>query len=77
MSAGRLRVQAGRVSWAAHREEFRTVRLSTLALFQNLPPEGWLRSGIASDNPFTVRSLAFFIAGHFSYHANILRERYL
>src|SRR6185369_17065934 len=55
---------ADRVGWAAHVEEFRAVRQSTIAMFRNLPAEAWERSGIASDNPFTVRALAYIIAGH-------------
>ena len=67
---------ADRVSWAAHLEEFRQVRLSTISLFRNLPLEAWIRTGIASDNPFTVRALAFIIVGHVAHHTAILRERY-
>src|SRR5579863_3461243 len=40
--------EADKVSWAAHVEEFRRVRLSTLSLFANLPSAAWMRSGIAS-----------------------------
>jgi hypothetical protein len=69
--------EADRVSWAAHIEEFRAVRLSTISFFANLPADAWMRSGIASDNPFTVRALAFIIAGHVAHHVRILRERYL
>jgi DinB superfamily len=69
--------EADRVSWAGHLEEFRAVRLGTISLFANMPPEGWMRSGIASDNPFTVRALAYIIAGHVAHHVRILRERYL
>lgn len=65
------------ISWVDHVEEFRRVRLSNLSLFKNLPPEAWMRRGIASDNPFTVRSLAYIIAGHLAHHVRILRERYL
>lgn len=68
--------EADRISWAAHVEEFRQVRLSTVSLFRNLPPDAWMRSGIASDNPFTVRALAFIIAGHVTHHLRIVRERY-
>jgi hypothetical protein len=69
--------EADRVSWAAHVEEFRRVRLSTIPLFANMPSEAWMRNGIASDNPFTVRALAYIIAGHLAHHIGILRERYL
>ena len=68
--------EADRISWAAHIEEFRRVRLSTISLFRNLPPPAWTRSGIASDNPFTVRALAYIIAGHLTHHVTVIRERY-
>lgn len=68
---------ADRISWAAHIEEFRRVRLATISFFGSLPSEAWSRRGIASDNPFTVRALAFMAAGHLIHHVAILRERYL
>lgn len=67
---------ADQVSWASHVEEFRGIRLTSLAFFRNLPQQAWLRRGIASDNPFTVRALAYVVAGHVEHHAAILRERY-
>jgi uncharacterized damage-inducible protein DinB len=69
--------QADEVSWSRHVEEFQAVRLATLTFFRNLPAEGWTRSGVASDNPVTVRALAYITAGHLAHHAAILRERYL
>lgn len=69
--------KADEISWARHVEEFRVIRLATVALFRNLPSEAWMRSGIASGNPFTVRALAYITAGHAVHHAAILRERYL
>jgi len=68
---------ADNIPWSAHVEEFRGVRQSTVALFRNMPAEGWTRSGIASDNHVTVRALAFIIAGHVAHHVKILRNRYL
>jgi hypothetical protein len=68
---------ADNVPWSAHIEEFRRVRLSTISLLKNMPPEAWMRSGIASDNPITVRALAFLVPGHVSHHLAILRDRYL
>lgn len=67
---------ADRVSWAAHVEEFRQVRLSTISLFRNMPAEGWTRSGVASDHRVTVRALAYMIPGHFAHHVAVVRERY-
>lgn len=64
-------------TWDSHIEEFRAVRDATLTFFWNLPVDAWMRRGIASDNPFTVRALAFIAAGHVEHHVRILRERYL
>lgn len=64
-------------TWRSHLDEFRAVRAATIAFFQNLPAEAWSRRGIASDNPFSVRALAFLAAGHVIHHTDILRERYL
>ena len=69
--------RANDLSWATHIDEFRTVRSATLSFFQNLPAEAWMRSGVASDNPFSVRALAYMAAGHLVHHTAILQERYL
>ena len=68
---------AEEVCWTNHIEEFRSIRLSTLAFFRNLPEEAWLRKGTANDNAFTVRALAFILAGHVKHHMTVLQERYL
>lgn len=64
-------------SWSSIVEEFRAVRAATLAFFRSLPADVWARRGIASDNPFTVRALAYLAAGHVIHHTKILQERYL
>jgi uncharacterized damage-inducible protein DinB len=69
--------QANNTSWADLVEEFRNVRLATISFFKSLPEEAWSKTGVASDNPFTVRSLAYIIAGHVAHHRNVLTERYL
>jgi hypothetical protein len=61
----------------SHIVEFESLRKSSLQLFSNLPADAWSRRGIASDNPFTVRALAFIAAGHVIHHSNILRALYL
>ena len=58
-------------------DEFRTVREATVTFFQSLPGDAWMRQGIASGNPFSVRALAFISAGHLAHHLRILREKYL
>lgn len=68
---------ADAISWSAHVEEFRRVRLATISLFKNMPGEAWTRTGVASNNRFSVRAMAFITAGHVNHHIRILRERYL
>ena len=68
---------ANDVSWADHLQEFRNVRLATLSFFKNLPDVAWSRTGVASGNPFTVRALAYIIAGHTAHHEGVIKERYL
>jgi len=64
-------------SWRSHVDEFAAIRAATVTFFRDLPTEAWTRRGIASDNPFTVRALAWITAGHALHHARVLRERYL
>jgi hypothetical protein len=52
-------------------------RKSNLILFKNLTDEAWLRTGTASENPISVRGLAYIMAGHIRHHLSILNERYL
>ena len=68
---------ANNTPWPELVEEFRNVRLATISFFKNLPDEAWSKTGVASDYPFTVRSLAYIIAGHVAHHRNVLTERYL
>jgi hypothetical protein len=64
-------------SWADLVAEFEAVRTATLTLFRSLPTDAWARRGVASDNPFTVRALAYMCVGHVNHHTAILRDRYL
>jgi hypothetical protein len=63
--------------WASLVDEFHAIRQATLSFFSSLPGEAWSRRGIASDNPFTVRALAYLTVGHVMHHMKIVRERYL
>lgn len=56
--------------------EWGDVRRATVSLFRNLPPDAWHRRGTASDQPISVRALAYVIAGHVRHHLQILEERY-
>ena len=64
-------------TWSSLVDELGAIRASTLHFFRSLPPDAWMRRGLASDYEFSVRAAAYIIAGHITHHANILRERYL
>ena len=68
---------ANDLSWAQLVDEFQTVRAATISFFDGMPAEAWSRSGIASDNPVSVRAIAYIITGHVTHHVNVLREKYL
>jgi hypothetical protein len=55
--------------------EFEWSRRGNLSMFRHLPPEGWLRWGVANDNKVTVRALAFILLGHARHHLAILQKR--
>jgi uncharacterized damage-inducible protein DinB len=57
-------------------EEFRALRLSTMALMDGLPSDGWARRGQASGASISTRALAYIIVGHVAHHARVLLERY-
>ena len=57
--------------------ELRSVRMATITLFAGLSEEALLRRGPANNVEFSVRALAWIIAGHERHHATVLRERYL
>jgi hypothetical protein len=74
---GALAGEADSVPWESLVGEFRAARLATVTFFRNLPEAAWMARGVASDLPFTVRALAYILAGHVAHHAAVLRERYL
>jgi uncharacterized damage-inducible protein DinB len=57
--------------------ELRLVRAATVAFFAGLDAEELLRRGTANNRAYSVRSVAFIVAGHERHHARILAERYL
>lgn len=69
-------VRAGERTLADLAGEWGDVRRATIALFRNLPAPAWRRRGIASDQPISVRALAYIIAGHVRHHLEILDARY-
>jgi DinB superfamily len=57
-------------------QEFEGLRRSHAAMFRALGEEASRRIGTADGNPISVRSLAYILAGHVRYHAQLLKERY-
>jgi hypothetical protein len=57
-------------------DEWATTRAATLALFRGFDAAALGRVGTASGVRFTVRSLAWVIAGHELHHRVLFRERY-
>ncbi len=57
--------------------EFRAVRAATIPFFTGLDAEELMRTGTANNRPYTVRAVAYIVAGHERHHRAILEERYL
>ena len=58
-------------------DEFQNLRSAGIALFGSFDESIWSRTGIASNFRFTVRALAYIVAGHGMHHVGVLKERYL
>jgi len=57
-------------------DEYASVRMATLQLFNNLPEDALLRRGYADHSRVSVRALVYHIAGHELHHLEILKGRY-
>ncbi|HEX6536350.1 MAG TPA: DinB family protein [Gemmatimonadaceae bacterium] len=56
--------------------ELRTVRAATVSFFDGLSDDDLARALVANKKPYTVRALAYVIAGHERHHQEGLVERY-
>jgi hypothetical protein len=56
-------------------DELTLVRLGNIALFRNLDEAAWTRQGVVSENPASVRAMAYVMAGHAQHHLAILKQR--
>jgi uncharacterized damage-inducible protein DinB len=57
--------------------ELRAVRAATVLFFGGLDAEALRRRGTANQREYSVRAVAYVVAGHERHHAGILAERYL
>jgi len=69
--------ESEKVEWDSLLKEFELVRRSTIQMLRNLPEAAWIRIGLASGAPISVRAMVLIIYGHVAHHLGILRERYL
>lgn len=59
------------------RQEYTSVRDSSITLFRSFDRETLDRMGVANGNPMGVGALGFIISGHQAHHLRIIGERYL
>jgi len=57
--------------------EYKSVRLSSIILFESFSSEMLKRIGIASNSNLSPRAVAFITIGHENHHCEIIKERYL
>ena len=72
-----LRASPSGVSLSRLAHEFEHLRRGHILLFESLSTDAWMRTGVASGHPISVRALAAIMIGHVRHHEAILRERYL
>ena len=58
-------------------DQWSHLRASTVLLFDAMGDDELDRAGTASSWAFTVRSIAWIIAGHERHHVQVLKDRYL
>ncbi len=58
-------------------DELEAVRRASILLFAAMNAAEWMRRGVASGNPMSVRAAAWVTAGHELHHLDILKSRYL
>lgn len=58
-------------------DELEATRHANVLMLRGLSAEAWDRRGIASGVEFSVRALAFILAGHEIHHRRLLEERYV
>ena len=57
--------------------EYKALRLATIALYESFSEEMLLQIGNASNSDLSVRAIGFILIGHENHHCQIIRERYL
>lgn len=58
-------------------EEYKSVRQSSITLFESFDSTALKHIGEASGFPISVRALGYMLTGHENHHSQIIRQRYL
>ena len=58
-------------------DEYAAVRGATIALFNNLPDDAYMRSGMANGHVMSVRAAVYHLAGHELHHLSSIKQNYL
>lgn len=58
-------------------DEWRAVRLSSIALFRSFTPEMMLYNGKAFSGTYSPLAIGFILAGHQRWHFRVFKEKYL
>lgn len=58
-------------------EEYLNVRKATLCLLKSLDNSNLINKGIANNNPVSVLTICFMMAGHEMHHIHVIKEKYI
>ena len=58
-------------------DEYKAVRIASIALFASCSEDVLLNIGEASNSPISVRALGYIITGHENHHMDVIKARYL
>jgi hypothetical protein len=57
--------------------EYKVLRLASVALFESFSEDMLVQIGNASNSDISVRAIGFILIGHENHHCQIIKERYL
>lgn len=58
-------------------EEYKSVRLATIALFKTFNENSLTLIGVANNSPISVRAIGYILTGHENHHNLVIKNRYL
>ncbi len=72
-----LNCDANRRTLKSLMNEYKAVRMATIALYDSFTEEMLMEIGTASNSALSVRAVAFITIGHENHHCKVIKERYL